>query len=123
MTNKDADALRKLSDGVARAVAMLRIAGEHCQKYAPGDHSFYDDADCDGYCIMEDCNNAADDLEHRASLTVADGDAEARGYARGIREAAEIVKIGADEWAGLREASLLMVQYRAILAKLGGSHD
>lgn len=49
-------------DAIKRAIEILEIAGEHCESYAGDATAFYDEADCDGYCINDDCKAAANDL-------------------------------------------------------------
>jgi hypothetical protein len=46
-----------------RAIDMLRIAAALIRQHAPEALYFYDNAYCDGYCIADDCESAADDLE------------------------------------------------------------
>jgi len=46
-----------------RAAEMLRIAAKVIRDLAPDAHHFYDETDCDGYCIADDCESAADDLD------------------------------------------------------------
>lgn len=66
----------------------------------------------------------------RASLTVGDGDAEARGYARGIREAADNLTSLATERDAMKlpKAATSIIRQCArrienILAKLGATND
>lgn len=47
---------------VARAQEMLQIAADYIREYYPDAIVFYDDADCDGYCIANDCEIAAKEL-------------------------------------------------------------
>lgn len=50
-------------DAILRAVEMLRVAAEYLSKlHSPDDVIHYDEADCDGYCVADDCKAAADDL-------------------------------------------------------------
>ncbi len=46
-----------------RAIDMMRIAAEFIRDHAPSDTVFYDDAECDGYCLADDLESAAHDLE------------------------------------------------------------
>jgi hypothetical protein len=47
-----------------RAVYMLRIAADYVRKTGDkGREIFYDEALCDGYCVIDDCESAADMLE------------------------------------------------------------
>ena len=43
---------------------MLRIAAEVIREHASEATHFYDEADCDGYCIADDCESAAEELEN-----------------------------------------------------------
>lgn len=61
--------LRKLIAAIPRALEMLRVAGEHSAKYGADETTIYDEADCDGTCVKDDCEFAADDL--RAALAKA----------------------------------------------------
>lgn len=62
-----------------RAVEMLRIAARYIRETYPDGHTVhYDGADCDGFCIADDCESAAEDVaalaeigEMRASLDAA----------------------------------------------------
>lgn len=45
-----------------RAIEMLRIAADYAEKQ-PDETIHYDEADCDGYCVAEDCRIAAEELE------------------------------------------------------------
>lgn len=45
-----------------RAIEMLNIAAAYIREHAPDYVSFYDGTDCDGYCIADDCEIAANDL-------------------------------------------------------------
>ncbi len=47
-----------------RAIEMLRIAAEVIREHAPDVTRFYDEAECDGYCIADDCESAAEELEN-----------------------------------------------------------
>lgn len=51
-----------LLEASPRAVEMLRIAADVIRHQAPRAHYKYDGADCDGYCIADDCESAAEDL-------------------------------------------------------------
>ena len=46
-----------------RAIKMLTIAAEYIEEHWPDAVVKYDGADCDGYCIAEDCKDAADALK------------------------------------------------------------
>ncbi len=47
-----------------RAVEMLRIAAQYIRDNASTDETVrYDGVECDGFCVAEDCDSAADALE------------------------------------------------------------
>ena len=41
---------------------MLMVAAEYIREHCPEGIIFYDDADCDGYCVADDCEAVATDL-------------------------------------------------------------
>ena len=41
---------------------MLMVAAEYIREHCPEGIIFYDDADCDGYCVADDCETIATDL-------------------------------------------------------------
>lgn len=45
-----------------RAIEMLRVAARYIRDVQPDGSIFYDEAECDGYCVADDCDAAADDL-------------------------------------------------------------
>jgi hypothetical protein len=47
---------------VERAVEMLRLASEMIREHCPEAEAFYDETDCDGLCVADDCEFIADDL-------------------------------------------------------------
>lgn len=47
-----------------RAIYMLKVASEYIKRHAPDESIHYDEADCDGSCVAEDCMSAADELDH-----------------------------------------------------------
>jgi hypothetical protein len=51
------------TDDIKRAQEMLRIAAQYIRSHAPCHLVFYDNADCDGYCVADDCETAADSLD------------------------------------------------------------
>ena len=53
--------LIKKSD-IDRAIKMLEVAAEYIDKTDPYGLIHYDDADCDGGCVAEDCNSIAESL-------------------------------------------------------------
>ena len=57
-----------------RAAEMLRIAAKVLRSSSDGElKHFYDEAECDGWCIADDCEAAADDID--AALAKARGQA------------------------------------------------
>ena len=49
---------------LSRAKLMLHVAGTHAKRYGAEFTSHYDEADCDGGCINDDCGFSIDELEH-----------------------------------------------------------
>ena len=45
-----------------RAKEMLRIAAEYIRHHYPDGDWLYDETTCDGYCVADDCESAADGL-------------------------------------------------------------
>lgn len=56
-----------------RAAEMLRIAASFLREFDPEGTAFYDGADCDAFCIADDCEAAADDID---TLAKARGEAK-----------------------------------------------
>ena len=52
-----------LACAVTRAIEMLQVAGWHCDQYASGETTYYDEAECDGTCIRADCESAISELQ------------------------------------------------------------
>lgn len=50
-------------EALKRAQEMLRIAGPLVEQYAADAIIHYDQADCDGTCIADDCRDAADHID------------------------------------------------------------
>lgn len=50
-------------EALDRAIVMLSVAGNHCEEYAMSAVSHYDDADCDGICINDDCKTVIEMLQ------------------------------------------------------------
>ena len=50
---------------IKRAIEMLKIASNYIRECpCDGDYTvFYDDAICDGWCVADDCESAAEMLE------------------------------------------------------------
>jgi len=42
-----------------RAVEMLVIAAKYIRRHCPDGRIYYDEANCDGYCVADDCETAA----------------------------------------------------------------
>jgi len=47
---------------IPRAAMMLRIAAQYINEYCPHEMIRYDEAECDGYCVADDCESVADSL-------------------------------------------------------------
>lgn len=45
-----------------RAAYMLRVAAWYIRDKYPDGIVYYDDAECDGYCVADDCESAAEDI-------------------------------------------------------------
>jgi len=43
-----------------RAIEMLLVAAKYIEDHWPEGLIEYDGTDCDGYCVAEDCRNAAE---------------------------------------------------------------
>lgn len=57
-----------MSENTKRAVEMLRIAALYIEENNLGEALIrYDEADCDGYCVADDCREAAESLEIEAA--------------------------------------------------------
>ena len=41
---------------------MLMVAAEYIREHCPGGMIFYDDAECDGYCVADDCESAFEEI-------------------------------------------------------------
>lgn len=59
-------------EDLARAHDMLRIAAEYIRDNWPDATINYDDAECDGYCVADDCESAAEMI----GFQVSDGEEE-----------------------------------------------
>lgn len=58
-----------------RAAQMLRVAATRIRNgLAAAETTHYDGADCDGYCIADDCESAADDLADRIAALEAENE-------------------------------------------------
>lgn len=52
-----------IPEDITRAVKMLRIAAHYIRFFAPDHVVRYDGAQCDGRCVADDCEKAADVLQ------------------------------------------------------------
>jgi len=50
---------------LARARVMLKVAAQYISETWPEGTIFYDDAECDGYCVADDCKQAQEELEYQ----------------------------------------------------------
>ena len=55
-------AVAELVEAAKRASLMLSVAGPMCGIHALNETVFYDEAECDGACVHDDCANAAESL-------------------------------------------------------------
>ena len=63
------------SEAVTRAIKMLSIASKYIDDNCDLDETiFYDQADCDGYCVVEDCVVAAEELSRLLVPIIVDFD-------------------------------------------------
>lgn len=46
----------------ASAIEMLSVAARYIRDHCPDGLVYYNDADCDGYCVADDCEVAADEI-------------------------------------------------------------
>lgn len=49
-------------NGRGRAAEMLKIAAEYIKEHCPDMTVEYDETICDGYCVADDCLDAADGI-------------------------------------------------------------
>lgn len=52
----------KQENGEHRAVFMLRVAAAYIRDHYPDGMIRFDEAECDGYCVADDCEVAAEML-------------------------------------------------------------
>tara|TARA_R110000764_G_scaffold215303_1_gene302013 strand:- start:596 stop:757 length:162 start_codon:yes stop_codon:yes gene_type:complete len=52
-----------MTEAHKRAILMLEIAADYIEDNCPEETIFYDETDCDGYCVAEDCKIAASELK------------------------------------------------------------
>ena len=50
-------------EDLKRSAYMLRVASKYIEDNNPEEIIVYDDADCDGYCVVDDCRSIAESLE------------------------------------------------------------
>ena len=50
-------------EAIARAIQMLKIASRHIRLYSSDRVAFYDDAQCDGNCVADDCDSVRSQIE------------------------------------------------------------
>lgn len=48
------------NEGESRQSFMLRVAAEYIKQHYPDGMIYYDESDCDGYCVADDCLNVSD---------------------------------------------------------------
>lgn len=60
---------------VKRAIEILKVASDFIRENASSAIVHYDDADCDGYCLADDCMSAVEGLNDMASEAVCKVDA------------------------------------------------
>lgn len=63
-----------------RASFMLRIAAIYIRKHCPDELYHYDEADCDGGCVADDCDAAAEELRYKHSDVVMAKEEDCKGY-------------------------------------------
>lgn len=54
---------RVMEYNIARAKEMLQVAADYIRKHYPDGMIHYDGADCDGYCVADDCEIASASLD------------------------------------------------------------
>lgn len=55
--------LNNKNEKLERAILMLEVAAKYIKENCSDVIIHYDEADCDGGCIAEDCKNCIDDLK------------------------------------------------------------
>jgi len=55
--------MREQREDEDRRDYMLLVAAEYIEQHCPEGTTKYDDADCDGYCVAEDCRIASESEE------------------------------------------------------------
>jgi hypothetical protein len=48
-------------EGETREKYLLRVAAAYIRQYCPGEEIVYDDSHCDGECLAQDCEDAAEE--------------------------------------------------------------
>ena len=54
--------MREQHKGEDRKDYMLLVAAEYIRENWPDGMIFYDDAECDGYCVADDCESVSDSM-------------------------------------------------------------
>ena len=71
-----------------RAKEMLQIAADYIRKFYPKGVANYDETECDGYCVADDCEIAIADLEQQLQQAHRDATEEvAKAHKRGWKQA------------------------------------
>ena len=58
-----------LEPGESRAHYMLRVAAAFIREHCPEGVIIFDEAECDGYCVANDCESAASELPVEDDVT------------------------------------------------------
>jgi len=58
-----------LEPGESRAHYMLRVAAAFIREHCPEGVIIFDEAECDGYCVANDCESAASELPGEDDVT------------------------------------------------------
>lgn len=96
-----------MSKAKARACEMLKVAAEYIRDTWPDGIAHYDGTDCDGYCVADDCESAAEIL----------AEADLFPSGEGVKELVEAIRyLLTDVEYDLASAQIA----RAALAKLEG---
>lgn len=59
-----------LNPGESRPHYMLRVAAAFIREHCSEDLIIFDEAECDGYCVADDCESAARELPEEESDNV-----------------------------------------------------
>lgn len=55
----------EMQEGGNRTAYIMRVAALHIRNYAYEDTTHYDKADCDGFCIADELENEANEIERK----------------------------------------------------------